>query len=104
MFKFGQIEVMQKEFNRQRQISDIFIIDVNKVVVSEKVPCNNEKDHRYIIGYKVNEETIMPLCIKIPKKIFSYSVSLHLMLVKKKSSHLSTKRSGMRLSHSYLKN
>ena len=56
---------MQKEFNRQRQISDIFTIDVNKVVVSEKVPCNNEKDHRYITGYKVNEETIMPLFIMI---------------------------------------
>ena len=44
MFKFGQTEVMQKEFNRQRQISEIFTIDVNKVVVSEKVPRNNGKD------------------------------------------------------------
>ena len=51
--------MMQKEFNRQRQISDIFTIDVNKVLVFEKVPCNNERDHRFIIGYKVNKETIM---------------------------------------------
>ena len=51
MFKFGQIEVASKEFNKQRQVTDIFTIDVNKVVVSEKVPCKNGKDHRYIIGY-----------------------------------------------------
>ena len=43
MFKFDQTEVMQKEFNRQRQISDIFTTDVNKVVVSAKVPCNTGK-------------------------------------------------------------
>ena len=75
MFKFGQTEVMQKEFNRQRQISDIFTIDVNKVVVSEKVPRDNLKDHRSIINYKVNKEIIIPLFIKTPKNIFSYGVS-----------------------------
>ena len=75
MFKFDQTEVMQKEFNRQKQISDIFTVDVNKVVVSEKVPFNIEKDHRYIIGYKVNEEAIIPLFIKTRKNIFQYCVS-----------------------------
>ena len=75
MFKFGQAEVTQKEFNRQRQIRYIFTIDVNKMVVSEKVPCNNRKDHPYIIGCKGNEETIIPLFIKTPKNIFSYGVS-----------------------------
>ena len=75
MFKFGQIEVASKEFDKQRQITDIFTIDVNKFVVFEKVPCNNGKGHRYIIGYKVNEETIIPLFIKTPKNIFSYGVS-----------------------------
>ena len=58
--------MMQKEFNRQRQISDIFTIDLNKVLVSEKAPCYNGKDHRLIIGYKVDEETIM-VCLNIIK-------------------------------------
>ena len=100
MFKFDQIEVIQKEFNRQRQISDIFTIDVNKVVLSEKVPCNNGKDHRYIIGYKDHEETIIPLFIKTPKIIFIYGVSQY----DKNSAYKMTKRSKTRLSHSSLKN
>ena len=37
MFKFGQKEVKNKYFYRQRQITDIFTIDKNKVVVSDKV-------------------------------------------------------------------
>ena len=37
MLKFGQKEVTTKDFYGQRQITDIFTIDVNKVVVSDKV-------------------------------------------------------------------
>ena len=44
MFKFGQIEVVSKDFQKQKQITDIFMIDVSKVVLSDKVPCNNGKD------------------------------------------------------------
>ena len=43
-------------------------------MISDKVSCNNGKDCRYIAGYWVNE-ALMPLFIKIPKKIFSYGVS-----------------------------
>ena len=50
MFKFGQIEVASKDFHKQRQITDIFTIDVNKVVLSDKVSCNNGKDWRYTVG------------------------------------------------------
>ena len=69
MFKFGQLEVTSKDFYRQRQITDIFTIDVNKLVLSNKVSCNNRKDCRYIIGCQV------PLFIKTPKNFFSYGVS-----------------------------
>ena len=44
MFKFGQKEVTTKDFYGQRQITDIFRINVNKLVLPDKVPCNNEKD------------------------------------------------------------
>ena len=40
MLKFGQKEVTTKDFYGQRQGTDIFTIDVNKVVISDKVPCN----------------------------------------------------------------
>ena len=74
MLKFGQKEVTTKDFYGQRQITDIFTIDVNKLVVSDKVPCNNGKDCRYIVGYQV-DGALVPLFIKTPKNIFSYGVS-----------------------------
>ena len=74
MLKFGQKEVITKDIYGQRQITDIFMIDVNKVVVSDKVPYNNGKDCPYIVGYQV-DEALIPLFINIPRDIFSYSVS-----------------------------
>ena len=74
MLKFDQKEVASKDFYGQRQITDIFTIDVNKLVVSDKVPCNNGKDCRYIVGYQV-DEALIPLFIKTPKNVFSYGVS-----------------------------
>ena len=74
MFKFNQKEVTVKDFYRQREITDIFMIDVNKVVVSDKVSCNNGKDCCYIVGYQVNE-ALIPLFIKMPKNIVTYGLS-----------------------------
>ena len=75
MLKFGQKEVTTKDFYGQRQITYIFMIDVNKVVISDKVSCNNGKDYcRYIVGYQLDEALIPPF-IKTPKNIFSYGVS-----------------------------
>ena len=65
---------MVKKRLQQRQITDLFTIDVNKVVVSDKVSCNNGNDCRYIVGYQVNDG-LVPLFIKTPKNIFSYGVS-----------------------------
>ena len=70
MLKFGPKEVTTEDFYAQRQITDIFTIDVSKVVVSDKVPCNNGKDCRYIVGYQV-DGVLITLFIKTPKDIFS---------------------------------
>ena len=74
MLKFCQREVTNKEFYGQRQITDIFTIDVNKVGVSDKVPCSNGKDCRYIVGYQL-DEALITLFIKTHENIFSYGVS-----------------------------
>ena len=74
MLKFGQKEITTKDFYGQRQIIDLFTINVNKVVVSGKVPCNNGKDCRSAVGYQV-DEALIPLFIKTPKNIFGYGVS-----------------------------
>ena len=73
MFKFGQKEITAKDFYSQRQITDIFMIDINKVMVSDKVSCNNGKDCHYIVGYQV-DGALIPLLIRTPKNIFSYGV------------------------------
>ena len=74
MLKFGQKEVTTKEFYGQRQLTDIFRIDTNKLVICDKVPCNNGKDCRYVLGYQV-DGGLIPLFIKTSKDIFSYVVS-----------------------------
>ena len=60
MLKFGQKEVTTKDFYGQRQITDVFTIDVNKMVVFDKVSCNNGKECRYIVGYR-RDEALIPL-------------------------------------------
>lgn len=69
-FKFGKI----KGFHKQRQVTDIFTIDINKVVLSNKVSCNNGMNWRYIIGYQVDRVTVIPLFMKTSKNIFIYCV------------------------------
>ena len=74
MLEFGQKEVTTKAFYGQRQITDIFRIDANKLVLSDKVSCSNGKDCCYIVGYPV-DEVVVSLFIKTPKNVFSYGVS-----------------------------
>ena len=50
------------------------MIDVNKLVVSDKVPCNNGKDCRYVVDYQASG-ILIPLFIKTSKQCFSYGVS-----------------------------
>lgn len=74
-FNFGKKEIATKDFYKQIQVSNILTINVNKVVLSDKVPNKNDENQRYILGYEVDGETIIPLFIKTPKNIFSYSLS-----------------------------
>lgn len=56
-------------------MTDIYTSALNKVVVFDKVSCNNGNNWQYILGYQVDGETILPLFIKKPKNIFSYGES-----------------------------
>ena len=71
MSKLCQKEVKNKDLSGQRQITDTFTIDVNKVVTSDKMTCNNGEDYRYNVGYQA-KEALIPLFMKRPKDIFSY--------------------------------
>ena len=70
-FKFGQKDIASQEFNKPRQVNNIFTNDLNKIVLSERVPCNNKKYCQYIVGYQQDKVTIIPLFIKTTTKIFS---------------------------------
>ena len=106
-FKFGQIEVASKDFYKQRQITDIFTIDVNKVVLSDKVSCNNGKDWWYIVGYQVDREAIVPLFFKTPKTYLAMArhnttrtppTQCNLMFLRHRSGCFGIETYGMRLS------
>ena len=106
MLKFGQKEFTTKDFYGQRQITDIFMIEVNKVVFSDKVPCNNGKDCRYIVGYQVDggtATTVYYLAMACHSTIKTRPIQCHLMFLRQRSGCLSIKRFGMMLSYSYLK-
>ena len=49
-------------------------MDVKKLVVPDKVSCNNGKNCRYMEGYQVNE-ALIPLFIKTSKNVVSHGVS-----------------------------
>ena len=112
-FKFGQTEVASKDFYKQRQITDIFTIDLNTVVLFDKGPYNNGKGWRYFLGYHVDGETIILLFLKTPKTYLvmvyhnrarTRTTQCHLMLRIYRSGCFSIEIFGMMLSRSYLKN
>ena len=71
-FKFGQVSVSSKDFYKRKQITDLFSLDYDKVVVSDLIQCG--KDKRYVIGYETSNG-IIPLYIKTPKNVFSNGVT-----------------------------
>ena len=70
-FKFGQVSVSSKDFYKRKQITDLFSLDYDKVVVSDLIQCG--KDKRYVIGYETSNG-IIPLYIKTPKNVFRNGV------------------------------
>ena len=85
MYKFGQISISSKDFNREYQVQKY--VDLEKIRVSEAVgghfgedtnravACGGRCDTRYIVGYEVKPGVIVPLHIKTPKDCFSSGVS-----------------------------
>ena len=64
IIKFGDIEVKKPKFHQHKRPTSIKNIDINKIVVSNKV-FFGENGFQYCIGYK--EVKIRPLCIFLPK-------------------------------------
>ena len=70
---FDDIEVSQKDFKKTIPLS---LVDLNNIVVSNKVKGNNETS-KYFIGYLNDVDIVVPLCIILPRisgyiKYFEY--------------------------------
>ena len=63
--KFNDIILNKKEFHRSKEPIDLFSVNVDQIVVSDKFKHNNE-GFKHFIGY-LEGEIIKPLCIILPQ-------------------------------------
>ena len=68
-------EIASKDFHLQKQETDIFTINENRFVVSNKVSCNNGNRWRYVLCSHEDGGTIIPLLYKKKK---AYLTMAHL--------------------------
>ena len=62
--KFYNIRVNKKEFHKSKQPIDLNLINVDRIVVSQKFK-HSDGGFKYFIGYKEGE-IVKPLCIILP--------------------------------------
>ena len=76
--KFNNIKVNKKQLHMSKKAIDLMLININKIVVSDKFELNNTVS-KYFIGYQKGK-IIRPLCIILPQmsgyiKYFKYGKS-----------------------------
>ena len=64
--KLDNIDANKKEFHAFKQAVDSNLVDINKIVISEKFKLSN-KGFEYFIGYQ-DDNIVRPLCIILPQK------------------------------------
>ena len=63
--KFGNKEVNKKEFYSLKQAIPLDSVDLDKIVVSNKLKVN-ETTWKYLCGY-LNNDVVQPLCVILPQ-------------------------------------
>ena len=63
---FNDVEMSKKEFYDAKKAIPLNLVDVNNIVVSNKVTNNNETS-KYLIGYLNGINEINPLLIILPQ-------------------------------------
>ena len=63
--KFNDIILNKKEFHKSKESIDLFSVNVDQIVVSDKFKHNNE-NFKHFIGYQKGE-IVKPLCIILPQ-------------------------------------
>ena len=65
IIKFDDIKIPKQKFHQHKRPISIKNVDIDKIVVSNKVPFG-KKGFKYFIGYK-HAKKIKPLCVYLPK-------------------------------------
>ena len=63
--KFNDIILNKKEFHKSKKPIDLFSVNVNQIVVSDKFK-HNKKVFKHFIGYQEGK-IVKPLCIILPQ-------------------------------------
>ena len=63
--KFNNIKLNRKEFHKSREPINLFSVDLDQIVVSDRFKLNDE-GFKYFIGYQKGE-IMKPLCIILPQ-------------------------------------
>ena len=63
---FENKKIKKSDFYKNKKITKIDDIDVNKILVSKKEPYGTKNSFKYFIGYNDND-VIRPLCVRLPQ-------------------------------------
>ena len=63
---FNDVEMSRKDFYDAKKAISLNLVDINNIVVSNKVKFNNDAK-KYFIGYLHDIDEISPLCIILPQ-------------------------------------
>ena len=58
-------KIKKSEFYKNKKVTSIDDIDVNKILVSKKESYGTKNSFNYFIGYNDND-VIKPLCVRLP--------------------------------------
>ena len=76
---FNDVEVSKKDFYDAKKAVPLNLVDVNNIVVSDKIK-NNNNTSKYFIGYLHDIDMIKPLCIMLPQIFENGGKICHLKL------------------------
>ena len=63
---FDGKKIKRSEFYKNKNVTEIDKIDVNKTLVSKEEPCRTKNSFKYFMGYNDND-VIRPLCVRLPQ-------------------------------------
>ena len=65
---FGDKKLKTGDFQKNKKVTEIGNIDVNKILVSKEESHDKKNSFKYLIGYN-DHDVFRPLCIKLPQMI-----------------------------------